>query len=292
MKDKWYESLLCCPQCGSYLNIDVDVSCQECDFYDETGADLRLQHRRHYKLNVPSMDIDSLIDKLNHIDLSRPAITYNGPNALRDSRQLMSELTQRIPQDGDVLDLGCGPRDQFIPLSHLGFRYVGIDYQNTASDFLADGHAIPFQNESFDCVFSYAVLEHLHNPFIAINEIARVLKPNGWYIGTVSQGEPFHSSFFHHTPWGLLSLVGSMPNLEIIRIWDSSDTLLSLSSMGRYSHLIKLALAGLNRANSWLPWLTPRKMMWPEREKRLDSLYRAGSICFSIQKSVSDNADI
>lgn len=284
MKNKWYEKLLCCPQCGNDLNFDVSVSCKECDFNDVTGADLRLQHQRHYELKVSSMEMGSLIDKLNHIDLSHPVLTYSGPNALRDSRQLMSELTQRLPHKGDVLDLGCGPRDQFVPLNHLGFRYVGIDYENTSSDFLADAHAMPFKSDSFDCVFSYAVLEHLYNPFIAINEIARVLKPNGWYIGTISQGEPFHSSFFHHTPWGLLSLIGSASDLEIVRMWDSSDTLLSLSSMGRYSRLIKLALAGLNRANTWFPWLTPRKMMWPEREKRLDSLYRAGSICFSIQK--------
>lgn len=224
---------------------------------------------------------------LHQLDTTYPVVTYSGPSAIRDSRQLMSEVNARLPQGGAALDLGCGPRDQFAPLSYLGFDYVGVDFDSPAADLLADAHSIPFVDESFDCVFSYAVLEYLHNPFIAIDEISRVLKPGGWFIGTVSQGEPFHSSYFHHTPWGLLSLIGSAPDLKISRMWESSDTLQSLASMGRYSRVLKAALAVLDTVNTWLPWLTPRKMMWSKKEKQLDRLYRAGSICFSIEKRAS-----
>lgn len=34
-----------------------------------------------------------------------------------------------------------------------------------------------------------------------------------------------------------------------------------------------------------VPFLAPRKMAWPERDKELDKLRKAGSICFVIQKS-------
>ena len=287
MNNKWYRNLLCCPLCRNNLDIGETVECNKCGFHNTSVDDLRPNKPRHYSLNLPSIHTDSLTDLLNRIDISCPDMIYKGPNALRDSRQLMSEIAYRVPLGGYVLDLGCGPRDQFDPLNYLGFRYVGIDYTNQAADLLADIHAIPFHNDSFDCIFSYAVLEHLYNPFIVINEIARVLKPNGWFIGTVSQGEPFHNSYFHLTPWGLLSLINTTQDLKLVRLWGSSDTLQSLASMGRYSRVIKALLWGLNLANIWLPWLTPRKMFWPEREKRLDCLYRAGSICFSIQKSVS-----
>lgn len=271
--------------------LDAAVSCELCAFAEDTGRDLRLVHPSDIRLNVPRIQSIRPDVALCGIDTSRPHLTYNGPVAIRDSRQLMSELSARLPHGGSVLDLGCGPRDQFAPLTHLGFRYVGVDYANSAADLLADAHSIPFAEQSFDCVFSYAVLEHLHNPFIAICEISRVLKPGGWFIGTVSQGEPFHSSFFHHTPWGLLSLIGSSPELTITRMWDSMDTLQSLATMGRYSRLLKATLGGLNLANTWMPWITPRKMMWPEKDKQLDRLYRAGSICFSIQKVSSSKDD-
>lgn len=223
-------------------------------------------------------------------DTSRPEIVYGGPAAERDSRELMSEVMHRLPSGGDVLDLGCGPRDQVAPLEYLGFRYVGVDYGNPAADFLADAHSLPFKDGSFDCVFSYAVLEHLHNPFIAAHEIARVLKPGGWYIGTVSQGEPFHSSYFHHTPWALVSLIGATPGLRIERLWESADTLASLAAMGRYSRVVKGMLKAVHWIASHCPWLTPRKMRWPEKDQQLDRLYRAGSVCFSIQRVFSDEA--
>lgn len=219
------------------------------------------------------------------MDLSKPAMTYSGPPAIRDSRELMSEIHFRLPKGGAALDLGCGPRDQAAPLQHLGFEYVGIDYSNTSADFLADAHALPFAPESFECVFSYAVFEHLHNPFVAISEVHRVLKPGGWFIGTVSQGEPFHSSYFHHTPWALISLLQQHTDLRVVRIWSSADTLSSLASMGRYSRVVRAALGLLDKMNTGMPWLAPRKALWPAGEKQLDQLYRAGSICFAVQKS-------
>ena len=236
------------------------------------------------KLSVEATDL------LQRIDTTKPRITYAGPTALRDSRELMSEVAYRLPKGGAALDLGCGPRDQAPPLEHLAFRYVGVDFGNPAADLLADAHSIPFKDGSFDCVFSYAVLEHLHNPFIALHEVARVLKPGGWFIGTVSQGEPFHSSYFHHTPWALVSLIEAVHGLRLVRLWESADTLQSLASMGRYSRVVKGMLGGVDWIASNLPWLTPRKMRWPEKDKQLDRLYRAGSLCFSIQKIPVDEA--
>ena len=63
-----------------------------------------------------------------------------------------------------VLDLGCGPRDQAKIFDYLRCEYVGIDFTSTEADIKADAHCLPFVSESLDVVFSYAVLEHLHKP--------------------------------------------------------------------------------------------------------------------------------
>jgi SAM-dependent methyltransferase len=44
---------------------------------------------------------------------------------------------------------------------------------------LADGHALPFKSESFDGVWIQAVLEHVLEPQRVVDEIHRVLKPEG-----------------------------------------------------------------------------------------------------------------
>lgn len=47
-----------------------------------------------------------------------------------------------------------------------------------------------FPDDSFDLVISQAVFEHIFRPDLAIKEIARTLKPGGYYIMTVPWGSP------------------------------------------------------------------------------------------------------
>ena len=101
---------------------------------------------------------------LETVNIGPPEITYKGPHAQRDSRELISEMIRSIPPNGRVLDLGCGPRDQAKPMELVGYQYVGADYSSPSADLLVDAHSMPFCDDSFECVFCYAVLEHLHSP--------------------------------------------------------------------------------------------------------------------------------
>ena len=289
----WPLRVICCPNCHAGLKRGVVVECACCEFHSDDVKDLRIQQPVKRTLHFVVGAALSISEHLQQIDTTAPQRTYHGPRAVRDSAELMSEVSSRLPGGGAVLDLGCGPCDQAACLESLGFHYVGVDFESKAADFLADAHALPFADKSFDCVFSYAVFEHLHNPFIALQEVARVLKPGGWFIGTVSQGEPFHNSYFHHTAWGVLSIVSSVPELQVHRLWAALDTLLSLATMGRYSKLIRLGLRCLDLLNRRLPWLTPRKMRWPLKDRQLDRIFSAGSVCFAIEKnSTSDRGAI
>ncbi len=282
----WYQEYLCCPDCRSEVSLsDQRVTCTQCQYSAELASPTELKPNQPIALQTQlSRTIANPSELLDGIDNSPPEVTYDGPSAIRDSGALLSQMHKYLGSSGRVLDLGCGPRDQAAPVKHLGYQYVGVDYSNSHADILADAHAIPFQDNTFDCVLSYAVLEHLHNPFIAITEIERVLKPGGVYVGTVSQGEPFHDSYFHHTAWGLLSVVSSMPNLQVKKIWPSEDTIASLAVMGRYPKVIKRILNLIDTLHNRVPYLAPRKMKWSEKEKRLDQLHRAGGICFVVKK--------
>lgn len=285
--DNWYLNYLICPDCGAGLVFEHNIKCLNCDFNKSINKpiDLRPTKPMLKDLTLDIVENNSPNNILSNIDIEPPIVTYSGPAALRDSRELMSEIINYVERDSCVLDLGCGPRDQAIPIQYLEYKYVGIDISNKAADILADAHAIPFHNESFDCVFSYAVLEHLYNPFVVINEVQRVLKPGGIYIGTVSQGEPFHNSYFHHTPWGIVSLVSSTKGMKIIRMWASRSTLKSLAVMGSYPKIIKFILHIVDKIHISNPYLAPRRMQWSKKKKMLDEMYSAGSICFIVQKS-------
>jgi SAM-dependent methyltransferase len=286
----WYLPLLACPDCKAELSVgDRCVSCESCGFRRESGHKLDLRPDNPMPTRLPMLpqapDCNAV---LKIVDTNPPLETYRGPAATRNSTGFMSELSRILPRGARVLDLGCGPRDQAVPIEYLGFKYVGFDVSGDAVDFHGDAHAIPFADSVFDCVFTYAVLEHLHNPWLALSEIERVLKPGGVLIGSVSQGEPFHDSYCHLTSWGVISLVRGLPSMELRKLWGTGDTLWSLATIGRYPKVVKWLIRAVDWVHLKFPILAPRRARWTSCEKRLDSMHRAGSIVFLVEKAVDE----
>lgn len=280
----WYTNLGACPDCGAELDLRSGNRCG-CGFNIRAGEplDLRPQSPRPRTRTVHIGSTEA--EDLSHVEVARPPATYRAPGGIRDSSELFSAAAPLLPRGARLLDLGCGPRDQAVPAEHFGLQYVGIDFSSARADLHADAHAIPFQNAVFDAVVSYAVLEHLYNPFEAVAEVARVLRPGGVFFGAVSQGEPFHESFFHHTALGTMSVL-ARSGLEVVRLWPSYDTLHALSGMGRYPRVIRILIELVNRIDRALPVLAPRAFFTNSpRQKNLERLYRAASICFLARSS-------
>lgn len=63
--------------------------------------------------------------------------------------------------------------------------YTGLDYADTVKlhyhkpFFSGSAENLPFRNESFDVIFSYAVWEHIPDPEKAFSEVIRVLNSAG-----------------------------------------------------------------------------------------------------------------
>lgn len=92
-------------------------------------------------------------------------------------------------QDGSGkrgLDIGCRDgywsdrlktKGYFMTSLDLNPQYIGAITHNAEDN-------LPFDNKSFDLVWCTEVIEHLHNPKRLLNEIDRVLKPDGQVILT------------------------------------------------------------------------------------------------------------
>jgi SAM-dependent methyltransferase len=108
----------------------------------------------------------------------------------------------------DVLEYGCGAAQWSIALAHDGARAVGLDQSRAqlrhadASNrahgtdvtlVSASGEAVPFPDGSFDVVFCDHGAMSFCDPYRAVPEVARVLRPGGRF------------AFAHSTPWGYIT---------------------------------------------------------------------------------------
>ena len=98
----------------------------------------------------------------------------------RRVRVLSDHLSQLIPENASVLDVGCG--DGQVSRLIMGRRpdvtLVGIDRlvrrQSCIPVKWFDGQAIPYEDDSFHAVMLVDVLHHTDDPMILLREAVRV----------------------------------------------------------------------------------------------------------------------
>jgi SAM-dependent methyltransferase len=109
----------------------------------------------------------------------------------------------------EILD---GTGDSWVVLEKDRFHALGIRRKGAKADFLiGGGELIPLQDGCCDLVVLTEVLEHCKRPGDVLKEIARVLRPGGFCIGTVPQYWHVHgwpNDYFRYTRHGLEFLAG------------------------------------------------------------------------------------
>src|SRR2546427_10115460 len=97
-------------------------------------------------------------------------------------------------QGSDLLEIGCGMGTDLVQFARAGASVTGVDltpqsvaitrerlnlYGLRGEVRVADAERLPFGDESFDRVYSFAVLHHTPNIESPIREVHRVLRPGG-----------------------------------------------------------------------------------------------------------------
>lgn len=95
----------------------------------------------------------------------------------------------------DVLDAACGEGYGSALLASVAKSVIGVDLSTEAIEHasaryssgrlrfqVADCLALPFEQDSFDCIVSFETLEHLQDHQGLMSEFRRVLKPGGFLV--------------------------------------------------------------------------------------------------------------
>ncbi|MDP5198382.1 bifunctional 2-polyprenyl-6-hydroxyphenol methylase/3-demethylubiquinol 3-O-methyltransferase UbiG [Flavobacterium sp. DG2-3] len=106
-------------------------------------------------------------------------------------------INSQQAQKGKILDIGAGTGDFLLTAKNDGWQTVGVEPSDRAKD-IAKQKGISFveetstlENNSFDVITMWHVLEHVPNLESQIAELKRLLKPTGTLIVAV----PNHKSF-------------------------------------------------------------------------------------------------
>jgi len=94
----------------------------------------------------------------------------------------LEEKTNIFSDNLSVLDIA--PLKTFHKLfsKMKNIRYTSIDLEFPYVTLKADLTELPFQDETFDCILCYHVLEHIEDDIKALSEMYRILKKDGWAI--------------------------------------------------------------------------------------------------------------
>jgi SAM-dependent methyltransferase len=88
--------------------------------------------------------------------------------------------------------------DEF--LSDSRFMFIESDiYFGKRVNLIADGHQLPLKNSSIDVIVCQAVLHHVADPFKCVDEMWRVLRPEGILYAEVPFMQQVHGSAYDFT---------------------------------------------------------------------------------------------
>jgi len=143
---------------------------------------------------MPSVDtnLEGSVDKPLRFDFDAAADTYDqwyetaeGAMYDRIEKKAVSRYLRRNVQEMKLLEVGCGTGHWSQFFSDCGFEVTGVDVSKpmikiaqsknipNASFQIADGHSLPFNDNSFDVTAAITTLEFVHDAELVLQEMAR-----------------------------------------------------------------------------------------------------------------------
>jgi ubiquinone/menaquinone biosynthesis C-methylase UbiE len=130
------------------------------------------------------------------------ALRWSGPVGTYVHRRYEELAFEAVPilSEGKYLEIGCGTGRFTAPFAAKGINLVAVDISDdmlaatrhklhqSAVDgaavqlLKADARALDFPEGEFDVVFSFNVINHIPQYERVISEVARVLRPGGYFI--------------------------------------------------------------------------------------------------------------
>lgn len=218
---------------------------------------------------------DGLSDQLRAFVDEAPAARVPHVDFLRSA-------LEALPPGARVLDVGAGDapyRELFENFEYVTNDRAGIEHvPDRPFDIVAPAHDLPVPDRTFDAVVCTQVLEHLPEPWVAVEEFHRVLVPGGHVILTAPLTWYLHElphDYYRFTAYGLAHLLhrAGFRDVDVQPMNDSASTIAELLRHLRWvlgqaddgfdnaRGVAGEVIAGLAEAVDRLAWLDTQRLL-------------------------------
>ena len=180
---------------------DHSVSKETFDLYYDETLDMLITHPQPSLENLGKYYESE--DYISHTDNKRSLFekAYHFVKGIALKNKLNLINSQQAAK-GRILDIGAGTGDFLIVAKNDGWQTVGIEPSDRAKG-IAIGKGISFventtelENQSFDVITMWHVLEHVPDLDFQIKELKRLLKPEGTLIVAVPNFKSFDAKHY------------------------------------------------------------------------------------------------
>ncbi len=185
-----YKHILACPVCG---NENFKAYMKTKDFF-LTQEEFTLSQCDNCGMvftNPIPVNIDSYYETTNYLshntkDNGLIGKLYSELRKINIKRKY--KLVQKFCEHGNFLDIGCGTGELLYYFKQNNWNVTGVEPNKTARAFANNNYKINIleeieldhlQQNSFDIISMWHVLEHVPNLDERLNQVSKLLKPDG-----------------------------------------------------------------------------------------------------------------
>lgn len=148
--------------------------------------------------------------------------------------ELINKSTLLIRPSSKILDVAPDEHNKAKMLFHKDFLYHTLALESKYNPtYIGDitKYNSSISDNFYDVIFFLEVIEHVNNPFDAITEIYRILKPHGLLVLSTPFNLRIHGPLpdnYRFTEHGLRHLLREFTNIEIMSLEDPDRPLMPI----------------------------------------------------------------
>ena len=179
---------------------DYSVSGETFELFYDSNLDMLITHPQPSLEKLPSYYESK--DYISHTDgktsLFEKMYQFVKSIALKNKLKLINSQSEK----GKILDIGAGVGDFLSVAKKDGWQTIGIEPSDKAKSIAIKkgvtfvNHLSQLENNSFDVITMWHVLEHVPDLEHQISELKRLIKPNGTILIAVPNFNSYDANYY------------------------------------------------------------------------------------------------